>query len=166
MQTINGLLEHKVTNEEMDTWIQNMCIQIHEFKPDELVAVSRSGFYYCGRIAQHMNFKFVGYYNPLDDRFSIKPSSQRLVFIDDMIKHGETLRRIDRFIHNYNSSHFPNYARLSYKYAVPFAAYENWDEIKDMKRLLIVGEGEPTPTFKIEVPGCYYGRVPNKRFGV
>lgn len=79
---------------EGNGYFMKMVEQIAEFKPDEIVAVSRSGFSYAMWTAQMLKLP-LGAYWPKNYLlvFDSKPRPKRIVFVDDNILQGSTYKQ-------------------------------------------------------------------------
>lgn len=83
-----------MSDEEGNSYFMNMLEQIAEFDPDEIIAVSRSGFSYAMWVAQMLK-KPLGAYWPKNYLlvFDSKPKPKRIVFVDDNILQGSTYKQ-------------------------------------------------------------------------
>ena len=83
-----------------------MAQQIEQWKPDQLVAVSRGGFSAAHIISKHMNLK-CGVYMPHDGQMLL-PSSykpiKKLVFVEDLIAKGRTIETLKLFMNKPENS--------------------------------------------------------------
>jgi hypothetical protein len=86
---------------EGEVYFQKMLAQIKEFNPDEIIAVSRSGFSYAMWAAQTLKLP-LGAYWPDDNKLVAKTKSKRLVFVDDNILQGNTYLETKSFMEGYN----------------------------------------------------------------
>jgi hypoxanthine phosphoribosyltransferase len=78
-----------MTWDEMRSYFSNMLNQIIEFKPDEIIAVNRSGHCYAMWAAQILKLP-LGVYWPDRSLLVKRPESSRLVFVDDNMLKGTT----------------------------------------------------------------------------
>jgi hypothetical protein len=112
-----------MTNEEGESYFNNMVSQIAEFKPNEIVAVARSGFSYAMWVAQLLKLPLGAYWA---NRAELITSSdpERIVFVDDNILSGTTYKDTRLFMARY----YPN---TEWKWAVLFSDWHTPDNIRN-----------------------------------
>lgn len=115
-----------------------MADKIGEWKPDALVAVARGGFSAAHIIAKHLNLR-CGVYYPGDDHLFIPQSFnpvKRIVFIEDLIAEGRTLKLIE---HTMNHQQYSN---IEWKIA-PFLIDDKWEDIIYKHKIITYGIKTP-----------------------
>lgn len=80
----------KMPKSEGKQYFRHMLKQIDEFQPDEIIAVSRSGFSYAMWVAQKLKLPLGCYWPKSKKLVSDNPDSKRIVFVDDNILQGTT----------------------------------------------------------------------------
>ena len=90
-------LPRRMGNDEMLSYFDLMVKQIESFNPDEIVAVNRSGYAYGMWVAQRLNLP-LGSYWPDINLLIKRPSSSRIVFVDDNILKGDTFLSTKQFM--------------------------------------------------------------------
>lgn len=79
----------KMEWDEMVDIFFKMTGQIAQWKPDEIIAVNRSGYCFAGWVSQVLKLP-LGSYWP-DRKILVKrPESKRLIFVDDNVLKGDT----------------------------------------------------------------------------
>lgn len=84
----------RMTDEEGNEYFMHMVEQIAKYDPDEIIAVSRSGFSYAMWAAQILK-KPLGAYWPKNYTlvFESKARPKKIVFVDDNILQGSTFKQ-------------------------------------------------------------------------
>jgi hypoxanthine phosphoribosyltransferase len=112
-----------ITHEEGERYYQTMREGIKDYKPDEVIAVARSGLSYAGWIAQDLDLP-VGAYWPDDGKLVFRNKSKKLVFVDDNTVKGETYADLKEFMAK-------NYPDVEYKWAVLFSDWHTPETIRN-----------------------------------
>jgi len=84
-------------DEEGERYFLSMLKQIADFKPDEIVAVNRSGFSYAMWAAQILKLP-LGAYWPKANHLVLNDDAKRIVFVDDNILQGSTFLATKEFM--------------------------------------------------------------------
>ena len=140
-----------ISPEEGERYYQTMLKGITDFKPDEVVAVARSGFSYAGWVAQDLELP-VGAYWSDDTKLVCKPNSKRLVFVDDNILQGTTYNATKEYMAKYHPD-------VEFKWAVLFS---DWHTPEDVRNEIIQGARLP---YFAEEP-VWGSRKVSKEYGV
>lgn len=127
-----------MTNQEGEQYFENLLAQVRAYAPEEIIAISRSGFSYAGWIAQELNLPLGAYW---PERELLVNTKTRLVFVDDNTITGETYLELAKFLEHKN---------LQWKMAVFFCDWHTPQHIRD--QLLM---GVHLPYF---AQGGYWGR--------
>lgn len=82
---------------------KNFCLcmaeKIREFKADEIIAVMRGGMSAAHIISKHLNLPCGAYFpGNLPGLYITKTTSRRLVFVEDLIAKGRTLKELTDFM--------------------------------------------------------------------
>ena len=111
--------------EEGEQYFKKMIDQIAEFKPDEIIAVNRSGFSYAMWAAQILKLP-LGAYWPESKRliFGSETPPRKCVFVDDNILQGATFLNTKKFV----SSVFPD---MEWRWAVLFSDWHTPEEVRN-----------------------------------
>jgi hypothetical protein len=112
-----------ITHEEGEQYYQTMREGIKDYKPDEVIAVARSGLSYAGWIAQDLDLP-VGTYWPDDGKLVFRNKSKKLIFVDDNTVKGETYADLKEFMAK-------NYPDVEYKWAVLFSDWHTPETIRN-----------------------------------
>lgn len=104
-------------------YFENMLAQIEEFKPQEIVAVARSGFSYAMWAAQRLKLPLGAYWPKLSQLFT-NSDPERIVFVDDNILQGSTYNDTKKFMAQY-------YPSTAWRWAVLFTDWNTPPEIRD-----------------------------------
>ncbi len=118
----------KMANDEAVEYFNIMLKEISEYDPDEIVAVSRSGFSYAMWVSQILK-KPLGAYWPDNDTFIVHSNPKKIVFIDDNILQGSTFLKTKDFM----KSRVPN---VEWAWAVLFS---DWHTPEDIRNQIIQG---------------------------
>ena len=130
----------RMGNDEMMGYFDSMVKQIAAFNPDEIIAVNRSGYAYGMWVAQKLKLP-LGSYWP-DTKLLIKrPSSTKIVFVDDNILKGDTFLSTKQFMLEHSNT--------AWRWAVLFTDWHTPQSICDE-----VIQGVKLPYFAEEpIPG-------------
>jgi hypoxanthine phosphoribosyltransferase len=126
----NGFPEpsRKMSDSEAEQYFNNMLKQIEDFKPDEIIAVARSGFSYAMWVSQMLKLPLGAYWS--DSGNLVTPSQgKRLVFVDDNILQGTTYLTLKERM----SSHMPD---VEWRWAVLFS---DWNTPENIRNEIIQG---------------------------
>lgn len=110
----------RMTSAEGELYFDNMVAKIAKFKPDEIIAVNRSGFSYAMWVAQILKLP-LGAYWPKDLKLVAQDVSKRLVFVDDNILQGTTYLSTKQFMEGYQHE---------WTWAVLFSDWHTPEEIR------------------------------------
>lgn len=111
----------RMTSAEGELYFDNMVAKIAEFKPDEIIAVNRSGFSYAMWVAQILKLP-LGAYWPKDLKLVAQDVSIRLVFVDDNILQGTTYLSTKQFMRGYQHE---------WKWAVLFSDWHTPEPVRN-----------------------------------
>jgi hypothetical protein len=120
----------KMTDSEGKGYFYHMLDQIHDFKPDEIIAVNRSGFSYAMWAAQILKLP-LGAYWPKDNRLVAQADSKRIVFVDDNILQGATYLKTKEFMKDF---------KHEWRWAVLFS---DWHTPEAVRKEIIQGTRLP-----------------------
>lgn len=116
-----------MSDTEGNAYFMKMLEQIDAFKPDEIIAVSRSGFSYAMWVAQMLKLP-LGAYWP-EKRLVVSPAlGKRLVFVDDNILQGSTFKLTKDIM--------ATKPEVEWKWAVLFS---DWHTPEDVRNEIIQG---------------------------
>jgi hypothetical protein len=123
-----------MSDSEGNSYFMNMLEQINNFNPDEIIAVSRSGFSYAMWVAQMLKLP-LGAYWPDSNRliFGSETPPNKCVFVDDNILQGTTFLETRKFM----GLVFPN---IEWKWAVLFS---DWHTPENVRNEIIQGTRLP-----------------------
>ena len=110
-----------MTNGEGELYFNSMLAQIDKFKPDEIIAVNRSGFSYAMWVAQILKLP-LGAYWPKDNKLIAQDTSKRLVFVDDNILQGTTFLDTKKFMDGYQHE---------WRWAVLFSDWHTPEQVRN-----------------------------------
>ena len=98
------MIKRDMTADEHDSYLMHLARQVGDYKPDVIVGIARSGLPYAAWVAQILNHKRLGYYNPKTDRLEIGDNEpySRVVFIDDSVVTGDTYNTLLKRFSNAN----------------------------------------------------------------
>ena len=113
----------QMTNEEGEGYFNNMVAQINDFKPDEIIAVARSGFSYAMWTAQILKLPLGAYWAERSELIT-GSDPERIVFVDDNILSGTTYKDTKQFMEEY----FPN---TEWRWAVLFSDWLTPEEVRN-----------------------------------
>jgi len=118
----------QMSNEEGESYFNEMVKQIADFNPNEIVAVARSGFSYAMWTAQILKLPLGAYWA---ERGGLITGSdpERIVFVDDNILSGTTYKDTKRFMDTY-------YPTTEWRWAVLFS---DWLTPEDVRNEIIQG---------------------------
>ena len=102
-----------MTNDEGETYFNNMVSQINDFKPNEIIAVARSGFSYAMWTAQILKLPLGAYWSDRGELIT-GTDPERIVFVDDNILSGTTYKDTKLFMERY-------YPLTEWRWAVLFS---------------------------------------------
>jgi len=102
-----------MTNDEGEKYFNNMVSQINDFKPNEIIAVARSGFSYAMWTAQILKLPLGAYWSERGELIT-GSDPERIVFVDDNILSGTTYKDTKLFMSRY----YPN---TEWRWAVLFS---------------------------------------------
>lgn len=118
----------QMSNEEGESYFNEMVKQIADFNPNEIVAVARSGFSYAMWTAQILKLP-VGAYWAERGELITGSDPERIVFVDDNILSGTTYKDTKRFMDTY-------YPTTEWRWAVLFS---DWLTPEDVRNEIIQG---------------------------
>jgi hypothetical protein len=124
-------------NDEAEKIWSILRARVIAYQPDEIVAVSRSGFAYGAWLAQELKLP-LGAYWPDMKELAIHPKTKRIVMVDDNTVNGKTYLQTKEFMDN----EFPE---IDWQFAVFFADWYTPSEIID--NIII---GTKLPYFALE----------------
>jgi hypoxanthine phosphoribosyltransferase len=113
----------QMTNEEGEGYFNNMVKQINDFKPDEIIAVARSGFSYAMWTAQILKLPLGAFWAERGELIT-GSDPERIVFVDDNILSGTTYKDTKLFMEEY----FPN---TEWRWAVLFSDWLTPEEVRN-----------------------------------
>jgi hypoxanthine phosphoribosyltransferase len=105
-------------------WLNKVTLDIEQFKPDEVVAVARSGFSYAMWIAQMLKLPLGAYWPDKAQLVLGNDKSRRVVIVDDNTMAGRTYLDVKQFMQN-------TYPNIEFKFAVLFSDYQTPQYILD-----------------------------------
>ena len=112
-----------MTNDEGETYFNNMVSQINDFKPSEIIAVARSGFSYAMWTAQILKLPLGAYWSERGELIT-GTDPERIVFVDDNILSGTTYKDTKLFMERY----YPN---TEWRWAVLFSDWLTPETIRN-----------------------------------
>jgi len=121
-----------MTNAEGELYFDNMVSQIADFKPNEIIAVARSGFSYAMWVAQILKLPLGAYWAERGELIT-GTDPERIVFVDDNILSGTTYKDTKLFMDRY----YPN---TEWRWAVLFS---DWHTPEDVRNEIIQGTRLP-----------------------
>lgn len=110
-------------NAEGELYFDNMVSQIAEFKPNEIVAVARSGFSYAMWTAQILKLPLGAYWAERGELIT-GSDPERIVFVDDNILSGTTYKDTKLFMERY-------YPDTEWRWAVLFSDWHTPEEVRN-----------------------------------
>jgi hypothetical protein len=113
----------QMENREAETYFNNMLYGIRQFRPDEIIAVARSGFSYAMWTAQRLSLP-LGAWWPDRDVLVMRPETRRCVFVDDNVLAGSTYLQTKKFIED-------NYPDIEWQWAVLFSDWHTPQSVRD-----------------------------------
>lgn len=118
-----------MTEEEGTRLFLNMVDQVADYNPDEIIAVSRSGFIFGAWIAQILKLPLGAYWQDKNLLVTVSNPS-KVVFVDDNLVTGGTYLNTVKFMEE-------NHPDISWKWAVLFS---DWNTPKHIVDAIIQGE--------------------------
>jgi hypoxanthine phosphoribosyltransferase len=118
----------QMTNDEGEGYFDNMVSQINDFKPNEIIAVARSGFSYAMWTAQILKLPLGAYWAERGELIT-GSDPERIVFVDDNILSGTTYKDTKLFMERY-------YPDTEWRWAVLFS---DWLTPEDVRNEIIQG---------------------------
>lgn len=112
-----------MTDPEGESYFNNMTARISDWKPDEIIAVARSGFSYASWVAQQLRLPLGAYWHESRHLVCL-PTSRRIVFVDDNIVSGRTAHEIAHWMEL-------NRPDIQFKIAVLFTDYHTPATVDD-----------------------------------
>lgn len=112
-----------MTNAEGESYFNNMVQQIADFKPNEIIAVARSGFSYAMWTAQILKLPLGAYWAERGELIT-GSDPERIVFVDDNILSGTTYKDTKLFMERY----YPN---TEWRWAVLFSDWHTPEEVRN-----------------------------------
>ena len=112
-----------MSNDEGERYFDNMVKQINDFKPNEIIAVARSGFSYAMWTAQILKLPLGAYWAERGDLFT-GSDPERIVFVDDNILSGTTYKDTKLFMERY----YPN---TEWRWAVLFSDWLTPESVRN-----------------------------------
>ena len=119
-------------NAEGELYFDSMLGQIAEFKPNEIVAVARSGFSYAMWVSQILKLPLGAYWAERGELI-LGSDPERIVFVDDNILSGTTYKDTKLFMNRY-------YPTTKWRWAVLFS---DWHTPEDVRNEIIQGTRLP-----------------------
>jgi hypoxanthine phosphoribosyltransferase len=113
---------------EAEIYFSNMLAEIADFKPNEIIAVARSGFSYAMWISQMLKLPLGAYWAERGELIT-GSDPERIVFVDDNILSGTTYKDTKLFMDRY----YPN---TEWRWAVLFS---DWHTPEDVRNEIIQG---------------------------
>jgi hypothetical protein len=113
---------------EAEIYFSNMLAEIADFKPNEIIAVARSGFSYAMWISQMLKLPLGAYWAERGELIT-GSDPERIVFVDDNILSGTTYKDTKMFMDRY----YPN---TEWRWAVLFS---DWHTPEDVRNEIIQG---------------------------
>ena len=97
--------------DEVIQYTDNIVNDIHEYNPDQIIGVARSGMPFATFVSQKLGLD-MGYFNPKYEKFSFASNltPKRIVFVDENFVSGNTQAKIRDFMK-------VNYPEIEYKLA-------------------------------------------------
>lgn len=122
----------RMPDTEGEAYFSTMLSKIDEFKPNEIIAVARSGFSYAMWVSQILKLPLGAYWA---ERGELITSSdpERIVFVDDNILSGTTYKDTKLFMDRY-------YPTTEWRWAVLFS---DWHTPEDVRNEIIQGTRLP-----------------------
>jgi hypoxanthine phosphoribosyltransferase len=114
---------HVMNDVEGESYFDSMVQQIANFKPNEIVAVARSGFSYAMWTAQILKLPLGAYWAERGELIT-GSDPERIVFVDDNILSGTTYKDTKLFMERY----YPN---TEWRWAVLFSDWHTPDEVRN-----------------------------------
>jgi hypoxanthine phosphoribosyltransferase len=111
-----------MTNAEGESYFNNMVQQIADFKPNEIIAVARSGFSYAMWTAQILKLPLGAYWAERGELIT-GSDPERIVFVDDNILSGTTYKDTKLFMERY-------YPTTEWRWAVLFSDWHTPESIR------------------------------------
>jgi hypothetical protein len=110
-------------NAEGELYFDSMLSQIAEFRPNEIIAVARSGFSYAMWVSQMLKLPLGAYWA---ERGELVTGSdpERIVFVDDNILSGTTYKDTKLFMERY-------YPTTEWRWAVLFSDWHTPEEVRN-----------------------------------
>jgi hypoxanthine phosphoribosyltransferase len=118
----------QMSNEEGETYFNEMVRQIADFNPNEIIAVARSGFSYAMWTAQILKLPLGAYWAERGELIT-GSDPERIVFVDDNILSGTTYKDTKFFMDTY-------YPDTEWRWAVLFS---DWLTPEDVRNEIIQG---------------------------
>jgi hypothetical protein len=118
----------QMSNEEGESYFNEMVKQIADFNPNEIVAVARSGFSYAMWTAQILKLPLGAYWAERGELIT-GSDPESIVFVDDNILSGTTYKDTKRFMDTY-------YPTTEWRWAVLFS---DWLTPEDVRNEIIQG---------------------------
>ena len=112
-----------MSDQEAEGYFRNMVSQIEDFKPNEIIAVARSGFSYAMWTAQILKLP-LGAYWPNMFELITNSDPERIVFVDDNILQGSTYLATKHYMKTY----WPN---VEWRWAVLFSDWHTPEEVRN-----------------------------------
>lgn len=117
-----------MSNREGELYFNAMVSQIKEFKPNEIIAVARSGFSYAMWVSQILKLPLGAYWPERGELFT-SSDPERIVFVDDNILSGTTYKDTKLFMNRY-------YHTTEWRWSVLFS---DWHTPEDIRSEIIQG---------------------------
>jgi adenine/guanine phosphoribosyltransferase-like PRPP-binding protein len=111
----------QMTDYEGRRYFKNMIEQIAAYEPDEIIAVSRSGFSYAMWVSQILKRPLGAYWPKANTLVS---TGKRVVFVDDNILGGSTYASTKEFM----AREHPD---VDFKWAVLFSDWNTPESVRD-----------------------------------
>jgi hypoxanthine phosphoribosyltransferase len=117
-----------MNTKEAEKYFKNMVCQIDDFKPNEIIAVARSGFSYAMWTSQLLKLP-LGAYWPKINELVTNSDPERIVFVDDNILQGSTYLATKKYMATY-------WPTVEWRWAVLFS---DWQTPEDIRNEIIQG---------------------------
>jgi len=112
-----------MTNAEGELYFDNMVSQIADFKPDEIIAVARSGFSYAMWVSQILKLPLGAYWAERGELIT-SSDTKRIVFVDDNMVSGSTYNDTKMFM----QQHYPT---TEWQWAVLFTDWHTPEQVRN-----------------------------------
>jgi len=112
-----------MTDTEGELYFSSMLLKIKSFKPDEIIAVARSGFSYAMWVSQMLKLPLGAYWAERGELIT-SSNSERIVFVDDNMVSGSTYNDTKIFMQQ-------NYPTTKWCWAVLFTDWHTPEQVRN-----------------------------------